>query len=134
MSTPPFHLALIVNDLGAAEAFYAGTLGAELIAKDTCWLVFDLFGHKLTVNLARENGAAPSDDIALRHFGVILEEADFHELNARLVRDKARIVTPAQLHEEASVRARWVLFAKDPSGNGLEFNAFPGGGWKMQWA
>jgi extradiol dioxygenase family protein len=82
----------------------------------------------------KENGAAFSDDIALRHFGVILEEADFHELNARLVRDKARIVTPAQLHEEASVRARWVLFAKDPSGNGLEFNAFPGGGWKMQWA
>ena len=134
MSTPPFHLAFIVTDLRAAEAFYAGTLGAELIAKDAHWMVFDFFGHKLTVNLGTEHGATGSGDIALRHFGLVLDAAAFHDVNARLLRDNAQIVTPAQLHDEGSVRARWVLFLKDPSGNGLEFNAFPGGGWKMQWA
>lgn len=134
MSTPPFHLAFTVFDLAAAEAFYAHTLGAEVISKDTHWIVFDFFGHKLTVNLTPEPATSSSADIALRHFGVVLEEAAFHDINARLLRDSAQIVSSAQLHEDETVRAHWVLFVKDPSGNGLEFNAFPGGSWKRQFA
>ena len=136
MITGPFHLAIVVDDLAAAEGFYAGTLGAAVVARDAAWIVFDFFGHKLTVNLAGAAdgyGVAP-DDIAIRHFGVILDPAAFHTVNDRLLGAGAAIVRPATLQGDGTPRAQWVLFVKDPSGNGLEFNAFPGGTWQAPLA
>ncbi len=130
MPTPPFHLAIAVDDLAEAEAFYVGVLGAHPVARDKTWIVFDFFGHKLTVNRAPRIATDPPRDIALRHFGVILEEAVFHEVAERLVRERAQIVSPARLDQDGTPRAQWVLFVKDPSGNGLEFNSFPGGRWQ----
>lgn len=130
MPTPPFHLSITVDDLTSARDFYARTLGAEVVAETADWVVFDFFGHKLTVNLEAGEGAERSPNIALRHFGVLLGVEAFRDINARLLRDEARIVSPAQLHDAGTARAQWVLFVQDPSGNGLEFNAFPGGNWK----
>lgn len=134
MPTPPFHLAITVDDLVEAKAFYAGILGAQPVAQDETWVVFDFFGHKLTINPALDTAPGKPDDIALRHFGVILEEAAFHEVTERLVREQANIVSPARLDHDGTARAQWVLFVIDPSGNGLEFNAFPGGPWQNQLA
>jgi extradiol dioxygenase family protein len=129
MPASTFHLAITVDDLTSARAFYAQTLGADVVAETQDWIVFDFFGHKVTVNLVKGDSGACADDIALRHFGVMLDVDAFHDVNARLMRDRTSIVTPAQLHDEGSARAQWVLFVQDPSGNGLEFNAFPGGDW-----
>lgn len=133
MPIPAFHHAFTVYELQAAKAFYTGLLGAEVIAEDSTWIVFDFFGHKLTANLATEDAPAGCDDVALRHFGVILSVAEFEEFNAKLVRNDARIVSPARLLDETSERAQWVLFVQDPSGNGLEFNAFPRGDWQSSF-
>lgn len=134
MQTPPFHLAITVDELVEAEGFYAGILGAQPVARGETWVVFDFFGHKLTINRALDTTTVPSDDIALRHFGVILGEAVFHEVNERLVREQAHIVSSARLDHDGTPRAQWVLFVRDPSGNGLEFNAFPDGSWQKQLA
>lgn len=133
-SSIAFHLALEVRDLDRTEAFYAGILGATVVARDPDWLVIDFFGHKLTTYRATGDGAGPvhGDDLAKRHFGAILEPDALLATEAALRKAGAEIIQPAVLRDGGSRRAQWVLFVKDPSGNGLEFNAFPEGTWQAQ--
>jgi len=127
-----FHLAITVRDLAATEAFYAGALGARVVARDPDWLVIDFFGHKLTTYRAEGPGPVHDDDLATRHFGAVLAPDDLAALEAALRAAGAEIVVPAVLHDAGTARAQWVMFVKDPSGNGLEFNAFPEGSWQAQ--
>ncbi len=124
---PAFHLAFTVRDLDAAEAFYVTVLGARAVARDGDWLVLDFYGHKLTATRA---DTAPEDDLALRHFGLMLTVEDFAVISDRLVAAGADIVLPAELRDAGTPRACWVMFVRDPTGNGLEFNAFPESTWQ----
>ena len=42
---PPFHLAIAVDDLEAARAFYGGLLGCREGRSSNHWVDFDLGGH-----------------------------------------------------------------------------------------
>ena len=77
-SRPRFHLAIGVDDLSAAEAFYAGVLQCRIGRVSEKWIDFDLMGHQVTVHhcdTTREEGRNPVDgeSIAVPHFGLILE-------------------------------------------------------------
>ena len=119
---PAFHLAFTARDLDAAEALYVTVLGARVVARERDWLVLDFYGHKLTATRA---DAAPEDDLALRHFGLILTVENFAAIGDRLVAAGADIVLSAELRDAGTPRACWVMLVRDPSGNGLEFNAVP---------
>lgn len=135
--SPPsraFHLAFEVSDLAQTDAFYGGVLGQRIVARSPDWLIIDFFGHKLTAYRTTDAtpGAVHADDLAKRHFGAVLEPDALLEVEAALQTAGAAIMQPANLQNAGTRRAQWVLFAKDPSGNGLEFNAFPGGSWQDQ--
>ncbi|MFN3288041.1 MAG: VOC family protein, partial [Sphingomonadaceae bacterium] len=49
---PPFHLALPVDDLAAARAFYGGVLGCREGRSADTWVDFDLMGHQLSLHLS----------------------------------------------------------------------------------
>jgi uncharacterized protein len=56
MTRPPFHLAIPVDDLAVARAFYGGVLGlAEGRSADT-WVDWDLHGHQLVTHVVGGRG------------------------------------------------------------------------------
>ena len=94
----PFHLALPVTDLPAAEEFYCGLLGCGVGRTASRWIDLNFFGHQVTLHLVDDTDAfAPTnpvdgDSVPARHFGEVGEQA--------------------------------TLFMTDPSGNALEFKSF----------
>ena len=79
----------------------------------SCWItVLDYYGHKLTAICAV---TAPEDDLALRHFGLILPVEDFAAIADRLVAAGADMVLPAELRVVGTPRACWVMFDRDES-------------------
>ncbi len=48
----PFHLAIPVNDLAAAESFYCGLLGCSKGRTASCWTDLNFFGHQLSLHLS----------------------------------------------------------------------------------
>ena len=75
----PFHLALPVDDLEAAEEFYCGTLGFGTGRTDTRWIDLDFYGHQVTLHLVDDHDGnidtnpVDGDAVPARHFGVVLE-------------------------------------------------------------
>ncbi|GIS20019.1 MAG: hypothetical protein CM15mP120_19350 [Pseudomonadota bacterium] len=47
MNLNPFHLAIPVSNLTAAEHFYRDVLGCTLGRRSSQWIDFNLFGHQL---------------------------------------------------------------------------------------
>ena len=92
----PFHLAIPVNDLVAARAFYGGILGCREGRSAERWVDWDFFGHQVVTHMGPANAPAhkptaatnPVDghDVPVPHFGVVLSMERFHELAEREVR------------------------------------------------
>ena len=127
---PPFHLAFPVTDLEATRAFYSGLLGCRVGREDTRWIDFDFFGHQLSAHLI---DAAPAIEptnevdgkaVPVRHFGAVLEWADWEQLAQRLHEARIGFLIEPHIRFAGQVGEQATLFITDPSGNGLEFKAF----------
>src|ERR1700733_8456125 len=99
MPLSPFHLAIPVNDLAAARAFYGGLFGCPEGRSSNEWVDFDLFGHQLVAHLDRAHGAhvqttnaVDGQEVPVPHFGVVLPWQAWHELAERLRRAGQRFV------------------------------------------
>ncbi len=128
---PRFHLALPVDDLAAAEAFYVGILGAEVGRVGDTWIDLAFWDHQLTVHLIP--GSAPSthvthpvdhDEIPVRHFGVILPRGDWEALSQRLAEARLPFLLEPRIRFEGEIGEQATLFVQDPAGNALEFKSF----------
>ncbi|HEY1773808.1 MAG TPA: VOC family protein [Gammaproteobacteria bacterium] len=124
----PFHLAFPVHDLEEARKFYTGLLGCPTGRESKEWIDFDLYGHQIVAHLAPAEAAAATnkvdgEDVPVRHFGVILEWAQWEKLAARL-KDKVKFIIEPHIRFKDQVGEQATMFFKDPSGNALEFKAF----------
>ncbi|HEY1928404.1 MAG TPA: VOC family protein [Caulobacteraceae bacterium] len=130
MNRPRFHLAFPVHDLAAARAFYGGVLGCPEGRSAEDWVDFDLYGHQIVAHLApeelREAATNPVDgeDVPVRHFGLILEPADWRTLAERLKGAEIQFIIEPQTRFVGLPGEQSTMFVKDPSGNALEFKAF----------
>ena len=130
MSRPRFHLAFPVHDLAAARAFYGGVLGCPEGRSAEDWVDFDLHGHQIVAHLAPEalrdaaTNLVDGEDVPVRHFGVILEPADWGVLADRLKAAEVDFIIEPQTRFVGSPGEQSTLFVRDPSGNALEFKAF----------
>lgn len=128
--TQPFHLAFPVHDLEAARAFYTGVLGCPEGRSSDEWVDFDLYGHQVVAHLApaecghRQTNAVDGDAVPVRHFGVVLDMADWEALSGRLRAAGTRFVIEPHLRFRGEVGEQATMFFLDPSGNALEFKAF----------
>jgi len=52
---PPFHLAIPVNNLDDAKAFYGGVMGLSEGRSSAKWQDYSLFGHQLVVHWVGED-------------------------------------------------------------------------------
>jgi catechol 2,3-dioxygenase-like lactoylglutathione lyase family enzyme len=116
-------LVLEVDDLAAAEAFYAGVLGLPVVERwqqrDAVWL---LAGERTRIGLwkGRQVGIAGGRGGAHVHFALHIAPADY---DAAVERLRAHGFDP---HEEVfqSYDSSRAVYATDPDGNVVELWTF----------
>ncbi len=126
----PFHLAIPVDDLAAADAFYSEAMGCAHGRRSERWIDFDFFGHQLVVHLAPEDCRAASTNpvdgeaVPARHFGVVLDREDWTALAARLKASGVPFIIEPGVRFEGEPGEQGTFFVRDPAGNALEFKYF----------
>ncbi len=129
MSLTPFHLAIPVDDVAKARAFYVDVLGCGVGRSSEKWVDLDLYGHQLVcheVEGAGRSGSNPVDghDVPVPHFGVVLTMPVWRELADRLVASKMDFVIEPYIRFEGEPGEQATMFFRDPAGNAIEFKAF----------
>jgi len=125
-----FHLAFPVDDLAAAEDFYAGLLGCSIGRRSPHWIDFDFFGNQITAHLSpeecRDAAANPVDGkaVPVRHFGAVLDWADWEALAERLKAAGIDFLIAPYVRFEGKPGEQGTFFLNDPAGNALEFKTF----------
>ena len=126
----PFHLALTVHDLGAAERFYGGTLGCGEGRRAATWIDYDLSGHQLSLHLdpdkrvERFENPVDGKQVPVPHYGLVLPMEQWRALAERLTAAGTEFVIQPYLRFEGQVGEQGTMFLLDPSGNALEFKGF----------
>ena len=126
---PRFHLAVPVDDLAAARAFYGEVLGCPRGRESDAWVDWDLAGHQVVTHLAPARGDAGSNPVdghgvPVPHFGLILDVPAFHALADRLRAAGVAFVIEPYVRFAGEPGEQWTMFVRDPAGNALEFKAF----------
>lgn len=126
----PFHLAIPVDDLDAAAAFYGELLGCERGRSDTRWIDWNFYGHQLVTHCVDEMPSAPqhnavdSHAVPVPHFGVVLDMEDWQALADKLQAAGTEFVIEPYVRFKGQAGEQATMFFHDPAGNALEFKAF----------
>ncbi|HTQ12602.1 MAG TPA: VOC family protein [Rhizomicrobium sp.] len=130
MSRPRFHLAFPVRDLAEARAFYGDILGCQEGRSADEWVDFDFFGHQIVAHLSpaetghKAHNLVDGDAVPVRHFGVILDMADWRKLATKLREKNVKFIIEPDIRFQGLPGEQATFFVLDPSGNALEFKAF----------
>jgi extradiol dioxygenase family protein len=129
MGHPRFHLAFPVRDLEEARSFYGGLLGCPEGRCSDHWVDFNLMGHQIVAHLAQIEADTPTNpvdgkQVPVRHFGVLLEPADWQALADKLIAAGTEFIIAPHTRFKGEVGEQSTMFFLDPSGNALEFKAF----------
>jgi len=130
MGLQPFHLAIPVDDLAAAERFYGQVMGCEQGRRSDEWIDFNFYGHQLVTHLAPEEcGLAATNQVdgkavPVKHFGVILAPEDWRELAERFRAVDTEFIIEPGIRFAGEPGEQGTFFLLDPAGNALEFKYF----------
>jgi extradiol dioxygenase family protein len=126
----PFHLALPVTDLEAAEKFYCGLLGCGKGRTASRWIDLNFFGHQVTLHLVDADdmdiatNPVDGDSVPARHFGIVLDPASWRTLANRLEEADTQFLIAPKTRFAGETGEQSTLFITDPCGNALEFKSF----------
>lgn len=126
----PFHLAIPVDDLDAAAAFYGDLLGCERGRSDSRWIDWNFYGHQLVTHCvdvmptASQHNAVDSHAVPVPHFGVVLDMDDWQSLAGTLREAETEFVIEPHIRFAGQPGEQATMFFQDPAGNSLEFKAF----------
>lgn len=127
MASAAFHLAIPVDDLGAARGFYGATLGCAEGRSTDSWIDFDFFGHQLVVHKAERSAvtrnAVDGDAVPVPHFGLVLDWPQWVALGERITAAGLAFELPPHVRWEGKPGEQGTFFLFDPAGNALEFKA-----------
>lgn len=129
-SSPPFHLALPVDDLAAAERFYGDLLECPQGRRSDHWIDFDFFGHQVVTHLspdecrAAKTNPVDGENVPVRHFGVVLDEVRWTALAERLRDAGVHFIIEPCVRFAGQAGEQGTFFLTDPAGNALEFKYF----------
>lgn len=130
MIRPRFHLAIPVDELGPARAFYRDTMGFPEGRSAEHWVDFNMFGHQLVIHVVPDGGGirgtnpVDGDAVPVPHFGALLELDDWNSLAKRLREAGITFVVEPHVRFEGEVGEQHTMFFLDPAGNALEFKSF----------
>lgn len=130
----PFHIAILVDDLDNARAFYGDVLGCTEGRSDTGWIDFNLFGHQLVCHrgtksttesaTGAEGKTVDEKSVPVPHFGVVLKMDEWQKLADRIQATNVEFMVAPYIRFRGQVGEQGTLFIADPAGNALEFKGF----------
>ncbi len=129
MPTPIFHVALAVDNIQTARAFYLDTLGCHE-RSDTSgehFSVINFHGAQLVLIEAPEQVEPSRDNPNLepyKHFGIIMDWDDWHALADDLRRRGVAFRIEPNIKEHEGIGKVGNMFVADPAGNYLEFKTY----------
>jgi extradiol dioxygenase family protein len=123
-----FHLAIPVDDLGAARDFYGRIMGCTEGRSSESWIDFNFFGHQLVVHQVGEKAAVirnavDGDAVPVPHFGLVLDWPAWEALGARIAASGTAFELPPHIRFAGKPGEQGTFFLFDPAGNALEFKA-----------
>lgn len=126
---PRFHLAFPVRDLDQTRYFYGQVIGCAEGRSSDHWIDFNFYGHQLVAHLAKgevseEVSEVDGHNVPLRHFGVLLQQAEFDSVVERLRKAGVRFIIEPQIRFQGMPGEQATCFFLDPFGNALELKAF----------
>lgn len=130
MSLQPFHLAIPVDDLAKADAFYGDLMACPRGRRSDHWIDFNFFGHQLVTHLAPEEcgkaatGQVDGKAVPVKHFGVVLTPGDWRDLAAKLEAVGTDFIIEPGIRFAGEAGEQGTFFLLDPAGNALEFKYF----------
>ena len=124
-----FHLAFHVRDQEKSRDFYGTTLGCKEGRGTATWVVFEFYGHQLSLHLGEPfatsvTGHVGDHMVPMPHFGVILSMTDWQALADRLVQRNLNFVLAPTLRFVGEPGEQATMFFLDPSGNPIEIKGF----------
>ncbi|GAA5035138.1 glyoxalase/bleomycin resistance protein/dioxygenase superfamily protein [Marivirga lumbricoides] len=126
----PFHVAFPVKSLSATRQFFEEVLNCKIGRSSERWIDFDLYGHQLSAHLTEHAIQEPpanevdGKQVPIKHFGVILEWDEWHQLAERLEKHQIDFIIKPYIRFKGEAGEQATMFFLDPSGNALEFKAF----------
>jgi extradiol dioxygenase family protein len=128
---PPFHLAFPVHDIAVARQFYGELLGCPEGRSSNEWVDFNFSGHQIVAHLAPEecnrrgsSSKVDDHDVPVRHFGAVLNLAQWQELADKLKAAGTKFVIEPYIRFKGEPGEQATMFFMDPSGNAVEIKAF----------
>ena len=123
----PFHLAIVVDDLAAARAFYGDVLGCPEGRSSDHWVDFNFFGHQLVCHLGNVgqgvHNPVDGEAVPVPHYGMVSSMDEWKTLRDRLVDAGTEFIIEPGIRFEGQVGEQATMFLRDPAGNHLEFKA-----------
>jgi extradiol dioxygenase family protein len=123
----PFHLAIPVDDLAAARAFYGGVLGCPEGRSAETWIDFDLHGHQLVVHKAPRaaitRSAVDGDAVPVPHFGLVLDWPAWEAMAERIRAAGFTFEIEPHVRFAGLPGEQGTFFLFDPAGNAIEMKA-----------
>jgi extradiol dioxygenase family protein len=114
------HLSIPVGDLDAARRFYVEAFGCRVGRERDEWIDVWFFGMQLTLQ-RRPDEVRPLDEQGVRHFGVVLDDADAYlALIERLDGAGVEWLSAPAVHDAATLSGKVGGKLADPSGNMIE--------------
>ncbi|MFT6810239.1 MAG: extradiol dioxygenase family protein [Saprospiraceae bacterium] len=126
----PFHVAVPVDDVQKARAFYRDVLGCEEGRSSEQWVDFNFFGHQWVIHYkpkspeATHHNSVDGHDVPVPHYGVVLEWDQWEALAEDLKGKGIQFVIEPYIRFKGEPGEQGTMFFLDPCGNALEFKAF----------
>lgn len=130
MAVAPFHLAIPIDNLAKARAFYGDLLGCAEGRSSDHWIDWNFYGHQLVTHVAPDRLLPPvsnpvdGHDVPVPHFGVVLDMPSWQELADRVRAAGIQFVIEPYIRFQGKPGEQATMFFYDPAGNALEFKAF----------
>lgn len=119
-----FHLAIPINNIAAAKAFYGDGLGCKLGRENPQAVIFNFYGHQIVAHMTKEP-LTPQNSIYPRHFGIIFPaQADWQSLLERARRNQLKFYQQPKHRFAGKLTEHSTFFLEDPFYNLLEFKAY----------
>ena len=105
-------------------------IGCNIGRQSENWIDFNFFGHQLSAHLNPDKNfmiptnIVDSDNVPVRHFGLVLPWKGWHELVEKFKAKKVQFLIEPHIRFKGEVGEQATLFILDPSGNAIEFKSF----------
>lgn len=127
----PFHVAIPVDNVEKARAFYRDVLECPEGRSSKDWVDFDLYGHQFVIHYKPKSeeeslhtNPVDGHEVPVPHYGVVLEWEDWETLSQKLILRGIKFVIEPYVRFKGEVGEQATMFFLDPCGNALEFKAF----------